>query len=134
MTQRQKRTINFSDGPTLEDLGINVVEDSNTKSSHSKNRDSRNRLSNNRDSENEVSKTRQIVTAESKAVNRGLHQLIREYLYSALGNNAQTELKLADMGKDLGITSGTLYKHLKILRETEFIITKLRYSTKIEKR
>ena len=61
-------------------------------------------------------------------------KLIRDYLYAALDNNDRVEIKLSVMGEELGINIKTLYKHLKILRETEFFIKKLQYCTEIRKR
>ncbi|GHV48824.1 hypothetical protein FACS1894204_13260 [Synergistales bacterium] len=59
---------------------------------------------------------------------------IRDYLYAALGDSDRAEIKLSVMEKELGINSKTLYKHLKTLRETEFVLTKLQYATEIRRR
>jgi hypothetical protein len=61
-------------------------------------------------------------------------KLIRDYLNAALGDNERVEIKLSVMGQELGVNPKTLYKHLKTLRETEFYITKLQYSTEIRRR
>ena len=61
-------------------------------------------------------------------------KLIRDYLYAALGNNDRAEIKLSVMGEELSINPKTLYKHLKTLRETEFILKKHQYCTEIRRR
>jgi predicted ArsR family transcriptional regulator len=66
---------------------------------------------------------------------RPLHfRIVRDYLYAALGDADRVEIKLSVMGEELGISPKTLYKHLKTLRETEFILTKLQFSTEIRRR
>jgi AraC-like DNA-binding protein len=60
--------------------------------------------------------------------------LVRNYLNAALGDKELAQIKLKDMQAELGMTSNTLYKHLKTLRETEFIITKRRYYTELRRR
>jgi hypothetical protein len=69
-----------------------------------------------------------------KGYNTVQFKLIRDYLNAALGDNERVEIKLSIMGQELGINPKTLYKHLKKLRETEFYITKLQYSTEIRRR
>jgi hypothetical protein len=69
-----------------------------------------------------------------KGYNTVQFKLIRDNLNAALGDNERVEIKLSVMGQELGINPKTLYKHLKTLRETEFYITKLQYSTEIRRR
>ena len=69
-----------------------------------------------------------------KTYNKVQFKLVRDYLYAALGDNERVEIKLSVMGQELGINPKTLYKHLKTLRETEFILTKLQYCTEIRRR
>jgi DNA-binding transcriptional ArsR family regulator len=61
-------------------------------------------------------------------------RLIRDYLNKALGDEERVEIKLSDMGRALDISDKTIYSHLKVLRQTEFVIKKLRYSTEIRRR
>jgi predicted GTPase len=61
-------------------------------------------------------------------------KMIRDYLNRALGDNESVVIKLLDMKNNLEITDKTLYGHLKVLRQTEFEIKKLRYGTEVKRR
>jgi hypothetical protein len=61
-------------------------------------------------------------------------KMIRDYLSRALGTQESVVIKLSQMKEDLEITEKTLYFHLKVLRQTEFEIKKLRYGTEVKRR
>ena len=66
---------------------------------------------------------------KSSGVNQTIFNLVRNYLYDILGNEEEVQIKLKDIETALNINANTLYKHLKILRNTEFMITKIRGGT-----
>jgi hypothetical protein len=59
---------------------------------------------------------------------------IREYLYNALGNQESAFIRLADISENLNINMNTLYRHLKVLRETDFMLKKVFNGTEIRRR
>jgi hypothetical protein len=90
---------------------------------------------NNRATKNSNTKNKLTNNSNTTIIEKSAYfRLIRNYLYGALANNNSVEIKLSDMQKELGIHPNTLYKHLKTLRESEFIITKRRYSTEVKRR
>ena len=66
-----------------------------------------------------------------KSYNTVQIKLIRNYIETALGGKDRTEIKISEMINELGINPKTVYKHLKTLRNTEYILTQLQYSTEI---
>ena len=131
-----KRQINFT-GPSIQDLGIET-EHGNTNIGNSKNGNAKNGTTKKEiktpeplEIKKEIGSTNNGTT---KKYNTVQFKLIRDYLYAALGNADRIEIKLSVMCQELGINPKTLYKHLKTLRETEFVITKLQYGTEIRKK
>jgi ribosomal protein S3 len=59
---------------------------------------------------------------------------IREYLEKTLGDQKLVEFKISKMQQDLGITMQTLYKHLRVLREKEYDIKPLQYSSLLKRK
>jgi hypothetical protein len=145
-----KRQIDFT-GPSIQDLGIEVKHNGNTQKSTTDNgiaeiEKCKSTISDNRTIV-ENSEIKHGITNNSNATigntinspNKRIYntvqfKMIRDYLYAALGNSDRAEIKLSVMTQELGINSKTLYKHLKNLRETEFVVTKLQYSTEIRRR
>jgi hypothetical protein len=79
--------------------------------------------------------TAQSYTAQNKPRGNALFlSVIRDYLNRALGDADRVEIKIKDMEEDLGISKNALYRHLRTLRDTEFFITKLRFSTELKRR
>jgi hypothetical protein len=70
----------------------------------------------------------------TRNVNRALFARVREYLYKLLGDNESVEVKFSEVINDMNINPHSFYKYLQILRETDFAIKKLRYSTEIRRR
>ena len=70
----------------------------------------------------------------AKNVNQALFARVRDYLYQLLGNNDSVEVKFGEVIKELDINPHSFYKYMRTLKETDFIVTKLRYSTEITKR
>jgi hypothetical protein len=151
-----KRKIDFS-GPSLEDLGLENKNDEKAKNGTgkkgiTKNGNTKNikRINTPQEPESNLDMTTAIAgsnnentingntvvanTALKKTRKTVYPKLIRDYLNAALGDNERVEIKLSVMENDLDINPKTLYKHLKILRETEFYITKLQYCTEIKRR
>jgi hypothetical protein len=59
---------------------------------------------------------------------------IREYLERALGDQESVEIKISQMQQDLGISIITVYKHLGVLRKTDYEIKKLQFSTLLKRK
>jgi len=148
-----KRQIDFI-GPSVQDLGIETNNNGKAKNSNSKNSNAnkgntemktQNILAPNDESEDididnhsnaNIGITRKTNSENDiikKSYNTVQFKMIRDYLYAAIGDSDRAEIKLSVMGQELGINPKTLYKHLKTLRGTEFIITKLQYSTEIKR-
>jgi hypothetical protein len=70
----------------------------------------------------------------AKNVNQALFSRVKDYLYGLLGDKESVEVKLNEIIDDLSINPHSFYRYLKMLRETDFIVVKLRYSTKISRR
>jgi hypothetical protein len=70
----------------------------------------------------------------AKNVNQALFSRVREHLYKLLGDDESVEIKLNEVIKDLNINPHSFYKYLRTLRETDFTVVKLRYSTEIKRR
>jgi hypothetical protein len=81
-----------------------------------------------------ISNTPSGITHSKPKGNALYLSVIRDYLERALGGEDRVEIKIKDMEKNLGISKNALYRHLRTLRETEFFITKLRFSTEIKRR
>jgi DNA-binding transcriptional ArsR family regulator len=127
------KSISYDKGVGAEEVlkGLKMGnENSDTKKSNTKN-------SNSKKSNFKYSNTKKCgIHKEGVAKRKNtIHfSIVRDYLCKALGNKDSVEIKLSDMQEELGIHPNTLYKHLKTLRETEFIITRQRYGTEIKRR
>jgi hypothetical protein len=153
-----KRQIDFA-GPSVKDLGIDIVDEKgisnigntnigNTNHGNSENGNSKNETAKIKPPfESEMNAEREVKyengitnngNSKSGITSKNYHtvqaRMVRDYLYKALGDTERAEIKLSIMCQELGINPKTLYKHLKPLRENEFIITKLQYGTEIRKR
>ena len=146
-----KRQIDFT-GPSVKDLGIEDVEENNgignTYRENAQNGITVNAnaekdntgiqnagLSNNGITKNGIgNNTNTINGVAKKHYNTVQFKLIRDYLYNVLGTSERVEIKLSIMCQELEINPKTFYKHLKTLRESEFVITKLQYGTEIRKK
>ena len=142
-----KRQINFI-GPSIQELGLEnnngitniaITQKGNTNIYNTQG--NYKKIENEEENAQEINNGNTIITnaingdaKDKRAYNTVQFRLIRDYLYSALGNNDQVKIKLSVMGQELGINVKTLYKHLKMLRETEFFITKQQYCTQIKRR
>ena len=137
---KKQRQIDFS-GPSIQDLGLVIDEMTNTKNaingqfekktiSSSKEKVITD-IGNNIASNTTFSKTGDVKPGKRRTIH---FRLIRDYLNAVLGDNERVEIKLSEMGEELGIPLNTLYRHLKTLRETEFYITRLQYGTEIRRR
>jgi hypothetical protein len=67
-------------------------------------------------------------------INQALFSAVRDHLYKLLGDGDSAEVKFAEVVADLDINPHSFYKYLRILRETDFIVKQLRYSTEIRRR
>lgn len=145
-----KRQIDFT-GPSIHDLDIDlgekqkelnngISENGNAKPGNRKSGNAKNGTTKIKENKNNATKdgNTNIGIAENQPSKRTYNTvqftMIRNYLYKALGSADRAEIKLSVMSDELGINPKTLYKHLKTLRETEFIITKLQYGTEIKRR
>jgi hypothetical protein len=70
----------------------------------------------------------------AKNVNQALFARVRDYFYNLLGDNESVEVKFSEVIQNLEINPHSFYKYFRTLRETDFVVTKLRYSTEIRKR
>jgi hypothetical protein len=61
-------------------------------------------------------------------------RLIRQYLYDLLKDKDCAFFKISQMTQDLGINPKTIFKHLKVLRQSEFEIKREQFGTIIKKR
>jgi hypothetical protein len=61
-------------------------------------------------------------------------RLIRDYLEKVLDGNPIAYFKISQMTKDLGINPKTIFKYLKILRQSEYEIKREQFGTTIRKR
>jgi hypothetical protein len=59
---------------------------------------------------------------------------IRDYLNRTLGDKEEVEFKISKMQQELGITTMTVYKHLRYLRKTEFEIKALQFCSLLKRR
>jgi predicted transcriptional regulator YheO len=59
---------------------------------------------------------------------------ITDYLNNALADQEVVVIKLCDIADSLGINMNTLYRHLKIIRDTDFVIKKVFNGTEIRRR
>ena len=83
--------------------------------------------------EKEADETSLVETPKPKK--ETLHfKAIRDYLNKLLGDQEEIEVKLTVVQNELGITGVTFYKHLKVLRDTEFEIKKKRYITSVKRK
>lgn len=142
-----KRRINFA-GPSIEELGIEIekefgnAEYGNSKSGitnigNAKNKKATPKPARIKQGVNKDGNTDIAITENElpkRVYSTVQFKMIRDYLYTVLGDADSVEIKLSEMQKELEINPKTLYKHLKTLRETEFIITKLQYGTEIKRR
>ena len=72
-------------------------------------------------------------TNDVKGVNYSIFSRVREHIYKLLGDKNQVEVKLSELIKELKVNANAFYRYLKILRETDFVVKKLRYSTEISR-
>lgn len=137
-----RKKIVFDEGPSIEDLGISNNGNAISASSINGSADD---IVTSFGNTNKGIDSRPITgfgsstsgtSVSSNAVcgNTAIFNMIREYLNRALGDSPRAEIKLSSMQKELGINPKTLYKHLRVLRETDFTITKLQYGTEIKRK
>lgn len=73
-------------------------------------------------------------SSNAKNVNQALFNRVRGYIYDLLGDQKSVEVKFSEIIKNLDINPHSFYKYMRIMKETDFTITKLRYSTEIQKK
>ena len=147
-----KRQIDFI-GPSVKDLGIEDVGENNGITKYG-NTIKGNTKNGNTDINKNNSPQKQPSIIQNKGITKNGNtknantenritkkhyntvqfKLIRDYLYNVLGKAERVEIKLSVMCQELEINPKTFYKHLKTLRESEFVITKLQYSTEVKKK
>jgi hypothetical protein len=89
----------------------------------------------------EVANETSSVTASGVASNeyepeifRDYQQEIIDYLDKALGDKPRVVLTLTKMRADIGMNAKTLFKHLKTIRQTHFVLKNLGYATEVRRR
>jgi hypothetical protein len=65
---------------------------------------------------------------------RDCRQAIIDYFNAALQDKPSVVLTLSKMRSDIGMNQKTLFKHLKSLRQTHFILKNLGYGTEVSRR
>ncbi|GHV37974.1 hypothetical protein FACS1894187_16020 [Synergistales bacterium] len=60
--------------------------------------------------------------------------MVRDYLRGVLDGTDHAEIKIHEMAREININFKTVCKYLKILRNTEFIITRFQYGLEVRRR
>ena len=121
-----------NDNNSIADVIIDISSNDNVSI------DTINNALNNIDNKNNADDNIDITSIDNVSIapkiNKIMFSHVRSHFYKLLGDNDKIEVKCQEIIIELGINAHTFYKYLKILKETDFVITKMRYGTVIARR
>jgi biotin operon repressor len=129
------------DGPSAAEL-IDFVSNNSPNSPEDNHGNTNNTIASNGTTNNSpsgeesitLSSTSEPVTTTVQGKSSVYLRLIRQYLYDLLKDKDCAFFKISHMTQELGINQKTVFKHLKILRQSEFEIKREQFGTIVKKR